>query len=341
VDVVSQRALEVLRVIVEDYVDSREPVGSKTIVERHSFGVSAATIRNDMAALEEANLIHAPHTSAGRVPTDLGYRRFVDSLTEVRPLTSTQISAIHRFLDESLDLNDFFGRTVKLLSNLTNQVAMVQYPTLTRDAVAHVELLPLSARRALSILITTSGSADRSVVEFESDVDETELGELRTVVNSKLHGVMLTDVDSTLAEVARTSTVPAAALINRIRVALVDQIDAQRHERLIVAGTPQLIRSEGDFSRSLAPVMDAIEEQVVLLTLFDEMRQSDASNVRIGRELSDDLSDTSIVSAAYTSSGGDTARLAVLGPTRMNYPLNMAAVEAVARYVSQVLGDDS
>jgi heat-inducible transcriptional repressor len=341
VDVVSQRALEVLRVIVEDYVDSREPVGSKTIVERHSFGVSAATIRNDMAALEEANLIHAPHTSAGRVPTDLGYRRFVDSLTEVRPLTSTQISAIHRFLDESLDLNDFFGRTVKLLSNLTNQVAMVQYPTLTRDAVAHVELLPLGSRRALSILITTSGSADRSVVEFESDVDETELGELRTVVNSALHGVMLTDVDSTLAEVARSSTVPAAALISRIRVALVDQIDAQRHERLIVAGTPQLIRSEGDFSRSLAPVMDAIEEQVVLLTLFDEMRQSDASNVRIGRELSDDLSDTSIVSAAYTSSGGDTARLAVLGPTRMNYPLNMAAVEAVARYVSQVLGDDS
>jgi heat-inducible transcriptional repressor len=333
--------LEVLRVIVEDYVDSREPVGSKTIVERHSFGVSAATIRNDMAALEEANLIHAPHTSAGRVPTDLGYRRFVDSLTEVRPLTSTQISAIHRFLDESLDLNDLFGRTVKLLSNLTNQVAMVQYPTLTRDAVAHVELLPLGARRALSILITTSGSADRSVVEFESDVDETELGELRTVVNSALHDVMLTDVDSTLAEVARTTPVPAAALINRIRFALVDQIDAQRHERLIVAGTPQLIRSEGDFSRSLAPVMDAIEEQVVLLTLFDEMRQSDASNVRIGRELSDDLSDTSIVSAAYTSSGGDTARLAVLGPTRMNYPLNMAAVEAVARYVSQVLGDDS
>lgn len=338
---VSQRALEVLRVIVEDYVASREPVGSKTIVERHSFGVSAATIRNDMAALEEANLIHAPHTSAGRVPTDLGYRRFVDSLTDVRPLTTTQISAIQRFLDESLDLDDLFGRTVKLLSNLTNQVAMVQYPTLTRDAVAHVELLPLGARRALSILITTSGSVDRAVVEFESDVDDARLGSLRVHVNSALQGVGLAEVGDALSTLGDRVTPDEQALIDSVRLSLLDQIDAQRHDRLIVAGTPQLIRSEGDFSRSLAPVMDAIEEQVVLHTLFDEMRQGESSTVRIGRELADDLSDTSIVSASYTASGGDTARLAVLGPTRMNYPLNMAAVEAVARYVSQILGDDS
>ncbi len=338
---VSQRALDVLRVIVEDYVASREPVGSKTIVERHSFGVSAATIRNDMAALEEANLIHAPHTSAGRVPTDLGYRRFVDSLTDVRPLTGTQISAIQRFLDESLDLDDLFGRTVKLLSNLTNQVAMVQYPTLSRDAVAHVELLPLGTHRALSILITTSGSVDRAVVEFDVDIDDSNLGSLRAQVNSALQGQSLGDVNSVLTQLASTADAKTRTLVESLRLSLIDQIDAQRHDRLIVAGTPQLIRSEGDFSRSLAPVMDAIEEQVVLLTLFDEMRQGESSTVRIGRELADDLSDTSIVSASYTAGGGDTARLAVLGPTRMNYPLNMAAVEAVARYVSQILGDDS
>jgi heat-inducible transcriptional repressor len=341
VAVVSQRALDVLRVIVEDYVASREPVGSKTIVERHSFGVSAATIRNDMAALEEANLIHAPHTSAGRVPTDLGYRRFVDSLTDVRPLTSTQVTAIQRFLDESLDLDDLFGRTVKLLSNLTNQVAMVQYPTLTRDAVAHVELLPLGTRRALSILITTSGSVDRAVVEFDIDLDDANLSSLRTQVNSALQGQNLADVNSALTQLASTADSNTRTLVESLRLSLIDQIDAQRHDRLIVAGTPQLIRAEGDFSRSLAPVMDAIEEQVVLLTLFDEMRQGESSTVRIGRELADDLSDTSIVSASYTAGGGDTARLAVLGPTRMNYPLNMAAVEAVARYVSQILGDDS
>src|SRR3978361_666138 len=118
---VSGRSLDVLRVIVQDYVASREPVGSKSIVERHAFGVSAATIRNDMAALEEEELIVAPHTSSGRVPTDKGYRLFVDQLADLRPLNHAQRQAIELFLGESIDLDDVLARTVRLLSQLTNQ----------------------------------------------------------------------------------------------------------------------------------------------------------------------------------------------------------------------------
>src|ERR1700712_1285489 len=127
---VSERSLDVLRVIVQDYVASREPVGSKSIVERHSFGVSAATIRNDMALLEEEELITAPHTSSGRIPTDKGYRLFVDQLADLRPLTPAQRQAIESFLGASADLDDVLGRTVRLLSQLTYQVALVQYPSL-------------------------------------------------------------------------------------------------------------------------------------------------------------------------------------------------------------------
>ena len=127
---VSERSLAVLRAIVQDYVASREPVGSKTIVERHSFGVSAATIRNDMALLEEEELIAAPHTSSGRIPTDKGYRVFVDQLTDVRPLTAAQRHAIETFLGESSDLDELLARTVRLIAQLTKQLAVVQYPTL-------------------------------------------------------------------------------------------------------------------------------------------------------------------------------------------------------------------
>lgn len=338
---VSARALDVLRVIVEDYVASREPVGSKSIVERHGFGVSAATIRNDMAALEDANLIHAPHTSSGRVPTDLGYRRFVDSLDRVTPLTGPQVNAIQRFLDESLDLDDFFSRTVKLLSNLTNQVAMVQYPTLGRDAVAHIELLPLSGRRVLSVLITATGGVDRHVVELHDDIDEVALGEVRARINSALQGASLGDVSDKLTTLTVEVGPAIAKFVSAVADGVRSQVDTQRQDRLIVAGTPQLIRAEGDFTRSIAPVMDAIEEQVILLKLFNEISADSDTGVRIGRELSDELSDTAIVSAAYTATGGDSARLAVLGPTRQNYPLNMAAVEAVARYVSKILGEES
>ena len=338
---VSRRALDVLRVIVEDYVASREPVGSKSIVERHGFGVSAATIRNDMAALEDANLIHAPHTSAGRVPTDLGYRTFVDGLSDVKPLTRVQLSAIERFLDESLDLDDFFQRTVRLLSNLTNQVALVQYPVLGRETVAHLELLQLSPTRLLSVLITTSGRVDRHVVELPMDADDATIADLRARVNAAVQGVDLSAAATALAELVSTVGPDLVPLVAAVQGTVSSQVEAQRTDRLIVAGTPQLVRAEGDFTRSIAPVMDAIEEQVVLLKLFAEMTGQDDRGVRIGRELSDELSDTAIVSAAYTATGGDTARIAVLGPTRMNYPLNMAAVEAVARYISTVLGDES
>ncbi|MFM6968534.1 MAG: heat-inducible transcriptional repressor HrcA [Microbacteriaceae bacterium] len=338
---VSRRALDVLRVIVEDYVASREPVGSKSIVERHVFGVSAATIRNDMAALEDANLIHAPHTSAGRVPTDLGYRTFVDGLHDVKPLTRVQLNAIERFLDESLDLDDFLSRTVRLLSNLTNQVAMVQYPVLGKETVAHLELLPSGARKVMVVLITTAGRVDKTVLELASDIDDSTVSDLRARINSAIQGTDLAAAPAALDELANTVAPDVAAVIHKVREALAGQIEAQRSDRLIVAGTPQLVRAEGDFSRSIAPVMDAIEEQVILLKLFGEMGRDDDRGVRIGRELSDELSDTAIVSAAYTATGGDTARIAVLGPTRMNYSLNMAAVEAVARYVSTVLGDEA
>ena len=119
------RRLAVLRAIVEDYVQTREPVGSKALAERHALGVSPATIRNDMAALEEEGYIAQPHTSAGRVPTDKGYRLFVDKLTTVKPLSAAEKRAIHTLLDGALDLDDVVDRTVRLLAQLTGQVAVV------------------------------------------------------------------------------------------------------------------------------------------------------------------------------------------------------------------------
>src|SRR5690606_1063853 len=154
---VSHRSLEVLRAIVNDYVATREPVGSKSIVERYSFGVSAATIRNDMALLEDEELIAAPHTSSGRIPTDKGYRVFVDHLVGLHPLSAAQRHAVESFLDGAGDLDEVLARTVRLLSQLTHQVALVQYPSLGRAHIRHIELVPLSTTRVMSVLITDTG----------------------------------------------------------------------------------------------------------------------------------------------------------------------------------------
>src|SRR3954469_2147657 len=168
-----ERKLAVLRAIVEDYVETREPVGSRALVERHSLGVSPATIRNDMAALEDEGYIAQPHTSAGRVPTDKGYRLFVDRLSGVKPLSPAERRAIQNFLDGAVDLDDVVARTVRLLAQLTRQVAVVQYPSLTRSTVRHVELLSLAPARVMLVLITDTGRVEQRVVDCQTPFAET------------------------------------------------------------------------------------------------------------------------------------------------------------------------
>src|ERR1700709_271106 len=196
---VSGRSLDVLRVIVQDYVASREPVGSKSIVERHSFGVPAATIRNDMALLEEEELIVAPHTSSGRIPTDKGYRLFVDHLSDLKPLSGAQRQAIETFLGSSVDLDDVLARTVRLLSQLTQQVALVQYPSLSQARVRHIELVALSATRLLTVVITDTGHVEQRIVELPGDTDDEFLADARARVNAMVSGLGLDEAAAKLA----------------------------------------------------------------------------------------------------------------------------------------------
>ena len=339
---VSERGLEVLRVIVQDYVASREPVGSKSIVERHAFGVSAATIRNDMALLEDEELIAAPHTSSGRVPTDKGYRVFVDQLADLRPLSPAQRQAIEEFLGESVDLDDVLARTVRLLSQLTHQVALVQYPSLATSRVRHIELVPLSDTRLMTVLITDSGRVEQRLIDVHSSIDDSFLGELRAKLNTAVVGIGLTDAAAALTEFADTFPPERRHLVAQVTSTLLEQVLANRHDRLLMAGTANLARTEEDFGGSIFPVLEAIEEQVTLLRLFGEMEvDTGVVTARIGQENAGfGLGETSVVSAGYSTSGGNVARLAVLGPTRMDYSNNMAAVRAVARYLSRLLGTD-
>src|SRR3569833_3046813 len=156
-----ERRLQVLRAIVQDFVSTNDPVGSKALAERHDLGVSPATIRNDMAVLEEQGYLTPPHTSAGRVPTDKGYRLIVDRLAAVKPLAVAERRASERFLDGAVDLHDVLGRTVRLLAQLTRQVAVVQYPTLSRSTVRHLEVVTVDASRLLQVLITDTGRVEQ------------------------------------------------------------------------------------------------------------------------------------------------------------------------------------
>ena len=338
-----ERRLAVLRAIVQDYVQTSEPVGSKSLLERHHLGVSAATVRNDMAVLEEEGLIAAPHTSAGRVPTDAGYRLFVDRLSSLKPMSGAERAAIAQFLEGAVDLDDVVDRTVRLLASLTRQVAVMQYPSLTRSAVRHIELVPMGATRLMVVLIVNTGRVEQRVIETSFDLSapdgEATLGLVRAKVNAKAVGKRLGDAASGLASLPEEFEPAARDLVRDVVRSLDDALVEEREERVVLAGTSNLARVGTDFPLSIRPVLEALEEHVVLLTLLSTAAEtSDLITVRIGHENTvTGLQSTSVVSTEYGTGSELVAGLGVLGPTRMDYPTTMASVRAVATYVSRIL----
>ncbi len=331
-----ERRLAVLRAIVEDYVATEEPVGSKALVERHGLGVSPATVRNDMAVLEEEGFITQPHTSAGRVPTDKGYRLFVDRLTTVKPMSVAEKRAIASILDGAVDLDDVVHRSVRLLAQLTRQVAIVQYPTLSRSTVRHVEVVALAPARVLAVLILSTGRVEQRIVELAEDLDDDGLADLRARVNRAATGEVIADAVAGLRALAveQPGTAPVADVLAEA------MSDHRSGERVAVGGAANLARFGTSFDLDVRPLLEALEEHVVLLKLIGEATTGDTLTVRIGHEGPyQELSSTSVVATGYGPGNEALATLGVVGPTRMDYPGSMAAVRAVARYVSRILDE--
>ena len=339
---VSERGLQVLRAIVQDYVETHEPVGSKSIVDRHSFGVSAATIRNDMALLEDEDLITAPHTSSGRVPTDKGYRVFVNHLAQLRPLSAAQRSAIESFLADPVDLDDLMARTVRVLTQVTGQVALAQYPSFARAHLTHIELVSLAPNRLLVILVTDAGGVSQRIAGLPVDVDDADVAVLRARLSALLTSQTVREASDRVQALQGgqdgTRVDKAIRLISGI---IGEELAEFRQERLVMAGAATLARREQDFRGSIHPLLEAIEEQVTLLRLMSEMVTDEhglAASIGTENEAFG-LPEASIVASNYLAPGG-TARVGVMGPTRMDYPSNLAAARAVARYLSRLLDED-
>ena len=338
-----ERRFDVLRAIVTDYVNTQEPIGSKALVERHQLGVSSATVRNDIAVLEAEGYIAQPHTSSGRVPTDKGYRLFVDRISEIKPLSQAERRAILSVLDSSVDLDDVLRRSVKLLAELTRHVAVIQYPVLSTATVRHLEVVALTSARLLLVVITDSGRVEQRMVALSRDITDDEVVLLRDAFAGALHGKRLTEASAAVAEVANSAPRDIADLVIAVAAVLVETLVEREEDRLVLGGTSNLARAASDFSADLGgmdAVLEALEEQVVVLKLLARTSRTDRVTVQIGRETrNDNLRGASVVSTAYGASGTVLGSVGVLGPTRMDYPNTIASVAAVAKYVGEVLGE--
>lgn len=338
----ANRRLDVLRAIVSDYVETQEPIGSKALVERHALGVSAATIRNDMAQLEEEGYIRQPHTSAGRIPTDKGYRYFVDKIDQIKPLSAAERKAITDFFTSAVGIEDVMERTVRLLANLTHQTALVEYPAFNQSRLRHLELVLLGSEtgsKVLAILIANTGRIDQILVDCPHVTTEQQLYDisqpLLNIFSQQDAQKRAESLEDWLARISEDNLrEDAKVLAQHIETAL-EQGKAET--RIVMAGMANLSRS-GDFTSTLTPLVEALEEQVVLLKLFEQMHSASPVSVIIGQESGHEvLHEAAIVSSRYDTSGAGSSHVGVIGPTRMDYPGSMAAVRAVARYLSTIL----
>jgi heat-inducible transcriptional repressor len=339
------RRFDVLRAIVADFVATKEPIGSKSLVERHNLGVSPATVRNDMAVLEAEGYITQPHTSSGRVPTEKGYREFVDRLEDIKPMSVAERRAIQNFLESGVDLDDVLRRAVRLLAQLTRQVAVVQYPTLSTSTVRHLEVIALTPARLLLVVITDSGRVDQRIVELGDVIDDYELSQLREMLGQALENKKLTAASIAVAELAGQldgrggQPSSLANAVGRSATVLLESLVEHSDERLLLGGTANLTRNTSDFGGSLRSILEALEEQVVVLRLLAAQQQAGKVTVRIGHETeAEQMAGTSVVTTAYGTTDTVFGGMGVLGPTRMDYPGTIASVAAVALYIGEVLG---
>lgn len=338
---ISVRNLAVLRAIIEDFIATNEPVASKALLERHQFGVSSATIRNDMATLEDEGYLSAPHTSSGRIPTDKGYRIFVDQLIqaeadsiELKQNLAELSRLFAKTLDNLTDLEERLETSAQLLAKATGEAAVIQYPNLQSAMVRSVEVVRISSNRALILLVTESERIQQHLVIFPADISETQLLEIRTRFNVVGAGSHLDELAERIQKNMDQFNPEDKAFAQVVFEGIVELNQSNRLDKIAFAGATNLVRNEGDFAGELPALLERLDQHK---DLFDFLSKLDTTQPKaiIGSENSVlELSSSSLLLSSYRNQGEESAKVAVVGPTRMNYSKNLAAVLALSHLLS-------
>lgn len=330
----------VLRAVVSHYVRTGEPVGSKTLVEAYRLRVSTATVRNDMMALEEAGFLYQPHTSAGRIPTDAGYRYFVDAWAADFRLPANDAQQVRTFFGEPRwELEDSLRQTATLLSNLTQHAAVVFAPALDRSTVRHVELVKLAAGRAMVVLVTDTGRVENHMLPLPEDVPDRQMDALAERLNKLAVGAPLESAAGAIESDLESLPLELRALAATIAKTLRDEHDAKEGERVFLDGASNIV-DEHKFTdiETVRQVISALEHRRLVLEVLADALGSNRVSVRIGSENPDAAMQLcSVITAPYGTEDTALGSIGVVGPTRMDYRRTMAAVYEVSAHLGRML----
>jgi heat-inducible transcriptional repressor len=330
----------VLRALISQYVRSGEPVGSKTLVDKFGLGVSSATVRNELSALEEAGLIQQPHTSAGRVPTDAGYRYFVDRWGGGVRLPERESRQVRQFFGEPRwELEEALRQTASLLSQLTDTAALVFVPAVERSVIRHVELVALAGGRAMVVVVTDTGRVYNHAIARGEDLADEDLHRVGGLLNALVVDKPLEEAAATIKSNVERFVDTEREVVTTVVQTLQEEIVRQDAEKVFLEGTSNII-DEHKFAdlETVRHVIEALEHRRLLLEVLADALSVGHVSVRIGAENSlEEMQQCSVVMAPYGAEDHPLGSLGVVGPTRMDYRRTIAAVHEVAANLGRML----
>lgn len=335
----TERQRLILNAIIDDYIRSAEPVGSRSISKRGEVGFSPATIRNEMSDLEELGFLEQPHTSAGRIPSHKGYRYYVDHLVRLGELSHHELDVIKMFFAERIqEIEQVVQHAASILSNLTNYTSIVLGPEVFSTTLRHIQLLPLNSDSAVAIIVTNTGHVENRTVKIPEGISPEELEKVVSILNSKLTGVPLLHLKSKLftetGEELSKYVSRYEELINMLEGIFVNE----QQNRIFLSGTTNML-TQPEFKDvdKLKMILDLLEETPTMVKMFSSAPEG--IQVRIGTENKiEAINSCSLITATYTIEGQSLGTIGILGPTRMDYSKVISLLDFLSKDIALLLG---
>jgi len=333
----SERKMQILKTLVDDYIKTAQPVGSRTISRKHELGLSSATIRNEMADLEEMGYISQSHTSAGRVPSDKGYRFYVDHLMQVQALRMEEIKQIKDAIERRInEINTLIRRASDIISSITGYASVALSPSLTKSSLKSVQVLPVDEKKVLIVLVTNAGVVKNQVMRVNSEINPDSLTVLSNYLHKKLNGLIIESIELPLINDIQTETGVSNELINPVIEGLKKCMQDVEDTELIMNGITNLL-NHPEFSDliKVKELFELFNEQHTIKSLMNSAMKKRGLNVQIGMENEHEvMHDCSVVTTVYNLGDTELGTLGIIGPTRMYYSRVFSAINYVRNIIN-------
>jgi heat-inducible transcriptional repressor len=336
----NEREKTILRHVIQQFILTASPVGSRNITKKYEVGLSPASVRNIMSDLEEAGYIDHPHTSAGRVPTDKGYRFYVDSLMDIKQLKNPEKAFIKESLEEGIETDEILRISSTLLSKITKQLACVTYPKLETGILEKIQIVSLSSTRILVVISIKSGLVKTITLELSTEIEQSKIDPVQSLLNERLAGLTFNEIRTTFNERFKDLIDEDDNSIIRLFYDSVDKIfkDVLRKDSLVISGAKNMIRQpEFENPERFQSIIELIEDEDIIIHILEKSGEKNEIFISIGSENEDiKLTDYSFITKEY-SLGETSGIMGIIGPKRMEYSKVIAIIDYMSKMLSEML----